>query len=174
MINTTYVKKEHFEESDKFIYKYNIIPLIVIYEILMALFILFLIFIHKYIFIVIFLLVMIGFPFLLNYLNRKKLKESINLLFSEENDFFTYDYDFGEECFSVKIFVNGKNKEYKYNYNQIKRIIETENRAFIFIEKTTCFVIDKSGFNDFNKKEFENFFKTRVKKYIISEDHNNE
>ncbi len=174
MINTTYVKREHFKESDKFIYKYNIIPLLVIYEILMALFILFLIYVQKYIFIIIFLLVMIGFPFLMNYINQRKLKQTIDLLFSEETDFFTYDYNFESDSFSIKIFINGKNKDYKYDYTNIKRIIETENRIYIFVDKATCFVVDKSGFTYYDKEAFQKLFTGKVKKYIVSTEHNNE
>ena len=168
MINTTYVKKEHFLECNKLIYKYYFTPFITIYEILMALFVLFLIYLEKYIFMSVFIVIMIGFPFLIELLSRRKIKQTVDVLFKKEDDGFIYDYDFNENSFKVKIIYKDKSKEYNFKNNKVKRIIENDDSIYIFVDRETCFYVSKLGFEKYDKLTFQSYFSLKIKKYEVN------
>ena len=167
MSNTTYVKKEHFLECNKLIYKYYFTPVITGFEIAVALFVLFLIYLEKYIFMSVFVVVMICFPFLIEILSKRKIKQTINLLFKKEDDGFIYDYDFKEDSFEVKIIYKDKSKKYTFENKKVKRIIENDDAIYIFVDKETCFVVSKLGFEKYDQLTFQSYFKDKVKKYEV-------
>lgn len=167
MNNTTYLNKDHFIKCNELIYKYYFFNMIFIFDILDALFVLFLIYISNYILAIIFTLLIILFPILLNILIKKKTKESIALLFKNNNDLFVYDYKFSEDSFKVNIFYKDKNKEYNFSNEKVLRVIEEDDNIYIFVDKTTCFVVEKKGFVKYDKLYFQSLFKGKAKKYII-------
>lgn len=166
MKNKTNITKNQFIECNEIIYKFYYSKITIIYEVLLALFIVLLVSIEKYILALVFALVLICFPILLNRLFKKKSMESIDKLFTGDY-FLSYEYTFNDDYFIVNVIRNDKSKEYSYEYKNLKRIVEKDNAYYIFIEKASAFAVDKNSFSFEDKHNFKTFIKNKVKKYEV-------
>ena len=108
------------------------------------------------------------FPFLIELLSRRKIKQTVDVLFKKEDDGFIYDYDFNEDSFKVKIIYKDKSKEYNFKNNKVKRIIENDDSIYIFVDRETCFYVSKLGFEKYDKLTFQSYFSLKIKKYEVN------
>lgn len=164
--NITHIKDEHLIKGNKLIYKYYIFPKVVIYEVLIGIFSLFMIYMRQYILGIIFIFILLFFPILISFYQSKQVSKMINKLNDSK---ISYDYSFYDSSLKIIILVNGITKEYNYDYNKILRVAIEEDYIFIFINNSSFFSISKQGFDEYKEQEFLSFIKEKVKKYEVLE-----
>lgn len=167
MNNTTYINKEMFCESNKEILKNSTFPIIITYEVVLGIFVLFLLFLKNYIFAGIFVLIIILFPIILKAICEKKIKQSSDMLFKSDEDNFIYNFVFNEDDFKLTVTYKGKSKDYNFKNNQVKKVIEKEDEIYIYIDRSLCYICQKSGFEKYDKLQFQSYFKGKAKKYEV-------
>ncbi len=166
MKNNTTITKNLYLLCNDIVFKYYYNNLLVIYEVLLAIFVVILAVIKNYIFAIIFTVVLIAIPFLFNKFLKGKTVKRIENLFNDEFN-LVYEYTFNEDSFDVKIIRDEKTKEIKCEYKTLKRVVEKDNNVFIFIDKSSAFALDKNGFTFEDKHNFKSFMKGKVRKYEV-------
>lgn len=166
MKNKTELTKEIIKKSDDILFRYYFSKTIIIYEIIAALMICFLVFIESYFVAVIFGLFMVGFPFVLSYLFKKKTNETISKILSQ-NKKIIYTYEFNEEETIVTLSVDNKTKENVIKNNKMFRIVEDDNYIYLFTSKTSLYALNKNGFENFDELEFRSLFVGKTQYKVI-------
>lgn len=168
MKNKTVITKDIYLECNDIVFKYYYNTLLIIYEVLLAIFVIVLFALKDYIFALIFFGVLIAVPFLLNKFLKGKSVKRIESIFTEDFN-LEYEYTFNEKDFIVKICKNELTKEISYEYRNLIRVVEKSNRVYIFIHKSSAFALDKNGFSYDDKHNFRSFLKSKVTKYEVIE-----
>lgn len=162
MKNKTVLNKDFIIKGDRLIFKYYFFPLICIFEVVAAVFILFLLYLENYIVSGIFILLMIGLPILITLLVKKRTKQTIYQIFSKDRQ-IVYLYEFNENNIKLNVQVGNGNKEYVFNNKDLIRVVEDEQNIFLFVQKAMVYIIDKKGFDNFDKLTFKSLFFDKTK-----------
>lgn len=89
-----------------------------------------------------------------------------NLKIEENSKDILYKYDFFNNYLLISTELANQKILYT-NLNNIQNICNTEKYLYIMINKRTGYIIDKSGFDNYNEQDFENYLKDKFKnKYI--------
>ena len=123
MKNKTIITKDIYLECNDIVFKYYYNTMLIIYEILLALFIIILVAIKDYIVAILFTGLLIAIPFLLNKVLKGKSIKRIESIFNEDFN-LEYEYTFNDKDFNVLITKNEMSKEISYEYRNLVRVVE--------------------------------------------------
>lgn len=106
---------------------------------------------------------LIGFVFWRFYHPIKTVKKEIKSKKIEEEQEFTFKF------YDKNFLLYGKKLNVKMYYWQLKRVFETEDKFYLYLDKTDAFILDKQGFEIGKVDDFREFIKRkcifRYKKY---------
>lgn len=168
MKNKTIITKDIYLECNDIVFKYYYNTMLIIYEILLALFIIILVAIKDYIVAILFTGLLIAIPFLLNKVLKGKSIKRIESIFNEDFN-LEYEYTFNDKDFNVLITKNEMSKEITYEYRNLVRVVEKNSNLYIFVNKSSAFAVDKNGFSFEDKHNFKFFIKDKKIKYEVIE-----
>ena len=113
-----------------------------------------------YLYTIIFILAFVFWRF---YHPIKTVKKEIKSKKIEEEQEFTFKF------YDKNFLLYGKKLNVKMYYWQLKRVFETEDKFYLYLDKTDAFILDKQGFEIGNVDDFREFIKRkcifRYKKY---------
>lgn len=102
-----------------------------------------------------------AYPLSIHVANEKLNKSNKSL-----SEVKNVEYEFLEESFIVKSFVNNEEVEtFKSDYNKIFKIDETRGYIFIYIANNTAHCIDKNDVNENDLIELKTILKNKNLKY---------
>lgn len=167
MKNKTELTKEVIMKSDEILFRFCFTKTIIIYEIIAAIMVCFLVFLESYFLSILFTVFMIGFPFVLSNLYKKKTKETISKILTQNKEIF-YTYDFNEETITITIFIDDKSKQTVIENKKLYKVVEDSNYIYLFTDKSSLYALTKNGFEkSFDELEFRSLFVGKTNYKII-------
>lgn len=161
--NTRILEKEH-KELNKVIFIMRVLPLIIIYELMALVFVIYGIISKDYFIVIIFSAIMLLFPFIIvftSYYRTKKIYQKYQDIYQRS----TYTYSFYEEGVKIDLDSCGAHNDGYFKYQDLK-IVETKDNIYLFVSASNAYVVSINGFeSNFDRLGFRSTVQGKVKKY---------
>jgi hypothetical protein len=89
----------------------------------------------------------VGYPFLLKFIYKHEINKTFNL-YNEQFNNAKYEYKINKDFILVHFMLREHNKEMTFTYQDLYRIIETNDFLFVFISNRESFTVEKKGFEN--------------------------
>lgn len=164
MYNKTKLRREHYNKVDRILLRHVFLNLIIVFEIIDLAFIIFMIFSKSYFVMGLFILLLILFPYLIKVALKTKNYETVEKIFKYKHE-LVCEYVISEDNITFTLSIDGNKKEKKeivYTYKTIKKIVVSDY-IYVITNKLDINILDKNGFNNFDKLELRNIVQGKTK-----------
>ena len=162
MKNKTELRIEHIKRTEDILFKHIFFKKILVFEIIDLIFVVLMASVEKFIAMGFFIVLLFIFPIIIKMLIKSRSTDKIKEVFYQNKHKIVYNIELNEEEMNVEILIDDRKKEYKYPMKKIKKVIVSDF-VFIITDELSFYVLDKEGFDNYDKLELKNIFFGKIK-----------